>query len=556
MSFINSVAKSMNGIKTIETSELIFTDDNSTLNTSAGITQAQSTGQTAINKSISAIAFNTGTGDLTLTTQSTAIADLSVDLDGRYLTSIPTLDADDIPDLPAGKITSDEFAVARIPNLSAGKITSGTFAIARIPALQYVSLGTSSTSNTDETIFGVKTFDEPPVCSTAPSTDNQLVNRAYVLANGGGSGDAELDGGVANNPQTFTEFNKFANTTEFKNILAKSTDGGVNININMESASGNAFIQTSSNTSAGSGGVNNQILQSGGVGNEIVQGTTANGNEIRQNGTNSLIKTEGSITATSSSSKIGIGESSPSATLETFTVYTGTQNTIPDRTENIPNNTTVRIYLAHQPNTTQSFKYGMIMGVTSLGRGYIQCLSNGNDAPRNLLLNPNPGNYGRVGIGINSSPTERLYVNGNVFVTGIYRRPSDDRLKKNEKLIVNATETLCKLKPQIYDKYHNMDLSGSSFIESGLIAQEIYYNAPELRHLIHLGINTDASGNESTPTPDEMDLSGVDIGSDPDYSSHGWSKENPSTVNLDGFIAYLIKSNQELHERILKLENK
>ena len=69
MSFINSVAKSMNGIKTIETSELIFTDDNSSLNTSAGITQAQSTGQNALNKSISATAFDTGTGVLTLTTQ-------------------------------------------------------------------------------------------------------------------------------------------------------------------------------------------------------------------------------------------------------------------------------------------------------------------------------------------------------------------------------------------------------------------------------------------------------------------------------------------------------
>ena len=409
-------------------------------------------------------------------------------------------------------------------------------------------------------IDGTKTFvDFPEIKLTNaavpdPTANNQFATKKYVDDNGGGSGDAELDGGTEALPQTFTEFNKFNNTTEFKDILAKSTESAVSINIKMESASSNLFKQTSSNDSGG--GVNNQITQSGGVGNTIIQESSLNGNSILQNGTNDLFDTKGSITATSSSSKIGIGESSPSATLETFTVYTGTQNTIPDRTENIPNNTTVRIYLAHQPSTTQSFKYGMIMGVTSLGRCYIQSLSNGNDAPRNLLLNPNPGNYGRVGIGINSSPTERLYVNGNVFVTGIYRRPSDDRLKKNEKLIVNATETLCKLKPQIYDKYHNMDLSGSSFIESGLIAQEIYYNAPELRHLIHLGINTDASGNESTPTPDEMDLSGVDIGSDPDYSSHGWSKENPSTVNLDGFIAYLIKSNQELHERILKLEDK
>jgi len=77
----------MNGIKTIETTELIFTDDNSTLNTSAGINQAQSTGQDALNKTISATAFNTGTGVLTLTTQGSGVADLTQNLDGRYLTS-------------------------------------------------------------------------------------------------------------------------------------------------------------------------------------------------------------------------------------------------------------------------------------------------------------------------------------------------------------------------------------------------------------------------------------------------------------------------------------
>jgi hypothetical protein len=131
---------------------------------------------------------------------------------------------------------------------------------------------------------------------------------------------------------------------------------------------------------------------------------------------------------------------------------------------------------------------------------------------------------------------------------------SDDRIKENEKLIVNATETLSKLTPQIYDKYQTMDLSGSSIIESGLIAQEVYYNAPELRHLVTVGKDTDASGNEYTPTPEEMDLSGVDIGSDPDYGSHGWSKQNSSSLNYSGLIAYLIKSNQELVGRIDSLK--
>ena len=153
---------------------------------------------------------------------------------------------------------------------------------------------------------------------------------------------------------------------------------------------------------------------------------------------------------------------------------------------------------------------------------------------------------------------DALKINSNGTLTSHDNQlTSDDRIKENEKLIVNATETLSKLTPQIYDKYRTMDLSGSFRVESGLIAQEVYYNAPELRHLVVVGMEKDASGNDITPTPGEMDLSGVDIANDPDYGSHGWSKTQHSSLNYYGLIAYLIKSNQELAERIetLKTEN-
>ena len=44
------------------------------------------------------------------------------------------LDAAEIPNLPASKITSGTLADARIPSLGASKIGSGTFADARIAA--------------------------------------------------------------------------------------------------------------------------------------------------------------------------------------------------------------------------------------------------------------------------------------------------------------------------------------------------------------------------------------------------------------------------------------
>ena len=66
---------------------------------------------------------------------------------------------------------------------------------------------------------------------------------------------------------------------------------------------------------------------------------------------------------------------------------------------------------------------------------------------------------------------------------------SDDRLKENEIIITNACETLSKLRPQIYDKKPDMENDDPTpwYKESGFIAQEIYYDAPELRHLIHKG---------------------------------------------------------------------
>ena len=81
---------------------------------------------------------------------------------------------------------------------------------------------------------------------------------------------------------------------------------------------------------------------------------------------------------------------------------------------------------------------------------------------------------------------------------------SDDRLKENEELIENACETLSKLRPQLYDKKPDMENDDPTtwYKESGLIAQEIYYDAPELRHLVHRGKpDLDEEGN-SIPLPD------------------------------------------------------
>ena len=122
---------------------------------------------------------------------------------------------------------------------------------------------------------------------------------------------------------------------------------------------------------------------------------------------------------------------------------------------------------------------------------------------------------------------------------------SDDRLKENEELIENVCETLSKLRPQLYDKKPDMENDDPTkwYKESGLFAQEIYYDAPELRHLV-------SRGESGTQLP-EIQTS-IDPQQDPDYSS--WGKDTAS-VNYIGLIAYLIKANTELHERIKALES-
>ena len=131
-----------------------------------------------------------------------------------------------------------------------------------------------------------------------------------------------------------------------------------------------------------------------------------------------------------------------------------------------------------------------------------------------------------------------------------YSNISDDRMKSNETPIENATDTLLKLKPMTYDEYGNMQKSDEPRVNAGLIAQKIYYDAPELRPMVHLNENVNG-----TIIPDELpDDVTSDSLTDEDYINYNWG-ENPVGVNYNYLIPYLIKSVQELSERIKILEN-
>ena len=173
-------------------------------------------------------------------------------------------------------------------------------------------------------------------------------------------------------------------------------------------------------------------------------------------------------------------------------------------------------------------------------------LSNGaNRIVSNGIYVPGENNY--VGITIADAAdymiigarttSSRIYFTFGSQVTsyigsnGVFNTSSDDRLKKNEIFISDALQTLNKLRPQTYDKYADFEHNGTFFFESGLIAQEIYYDAPELRHLIDTPM--DISGHINTS---------IDPTIDPDYSNWG---PTPASVNYIGLIPYCIQAIKE-----------
>ena len=136
---------------------------------------------------------------------------------------------------------------------------------------------------------------------------------------------------------------------------------------------------------------------------------------------------------------------------------------------------------------------------------------------------------------------------GSVRSNGSVVQTSDDRIKTNEEYITNATETLLKLKPQVYDKHQKInEICENPIREAGLITQDVYYDAPELRLLVQAR-NEGLDATIPVNIPEEKPFVDDDPSKDPDYS--GWGTDVAS-LNYIGFIPYLIKSNQEIYNEL------
>ena len=379
-------------------------------------------------------------------------------------------------------------------------------------------------------------------CFKSASIDGQILSLTPIsgsatnitIPSGSGSGTALLSAGTSGSEQTFTGFNKFDEELKLGGDLRFTQQGTQNMTFSNTNSTNTSSITQNTNRNwvyqiiSTGGTTNNQFNQIGvlndtGITNQIFQEKAQINNIIQDGVNNNFIQRDGTATITqegnnskiTTAGKIGINTTNPSCELDVI-----------GKTKLQNGGAYIYVFSGDIRISGNATSY------TSWGNGghHIDTYTTSNGAGRRMYIN--------------------YYANQGVTLTRS-NITSDDRIKEEEKFIENATDTLLKLRPQTYIKYApvidgstikpNFDLSGN--FESGLIAQEIYYDAPELKHIVSI---TDMSNDDIIPSSD-------DPTKDPDYSDWG---DMTAGVDYIQIIPYLIKSNQELHERILKLENK
>lgn len=259
---------------------------------------------------------------------------------------------------------------------------------------------------------------------------------------------------------------------------------------------------------------------------------------------------------------VGVGTTTPTEKLHVagnvfatgLLSVTGTANPTSDTPVEILNNTltndtrlNMRIGKLKSTNNTSHIRYthkGDGFSTNYLGIGFW-----GSEDSLNVVAN------GLVGVGL-SNPSQKLHVIGNILASGSITPNSDDRIKTDEAFIENATATLNKLRPQTYTKWASIEMVNDTsdsnvpppYKESGLIAQEIFYDAPELRHLIVLP--NDADSNAIFSSASNI-ASSTDPALDPAYLTWG---TQPAAVNYIGLIGYLVKAVQEKDAQIVTIQ--
>jgi hypothetical protein len=168
-----------------------------------------------------------------------------------------------------------------------------------------------------------------------------------------------------------------------------------------------------------------------------------------------------------------------------------------------------------------------------------------NQGSKCIALGYQAGNYQQptsswyVGMQCIRNESGNYYMRYSVNTGEVSFTSSDDRVKDDETYITGAIKTLSKLKPQNYLKRTKLDPTAPEqtwTLESGLMAQEVYYSVPEMRHMVTV---PPEAGDVDNFTPPPSD----DPSQDPDYSMWG---NGIATVDYMQMVPYLVKGVQEI----------
>jgi hypothetical protein len=472
-------------------------------------------------------------------------ADSNILVTGNVTAATFLGDGSGLTALNATNIASGTLDVARIPDLDTAKITTGTLPVARGGTGVTGSTGTGSVVLSD-----APTFTGTPALSSAASitgtSDGVLSVQntttpaiARMLTTGG---QVYFQSGIAatSDSRADTNFTSMYNGTNYLKIQGSTGNVGIGTTSPGEKlhVNGNLRLGSSLNNS-----VDDDTEYSISTAGQLI----IKSNDSGINGSYVGLQLQ-SGNVNPGKIVIGGGSVDQYKDIEFYTSGSSTERMRIHHNGNVGIGTTSPAYRLHiQDGNASMAQFGPSTSYPTsslvVGAGTSQASATAGVICQMITTNGN--------MHLDAATSRDIYMN---HYTGSYIRHggsgllSDDRLKTNEELITNATETLLKLSPQKYTKARSLREAETRepFTETGLIAQDIWYDAPELRHVVLLG--TDADPVEIKP---EAPVEG-DIQQDPDYSSWG---PHEASVNYDGLIAYLIKSNQELHARIQALEN-